>query len=69
VSDSLKNVETGLCSDCRHARTIFSDRGSAFVMCQLSASDPTFPKYPRLPVLSCAGYSRKTKLPADSVPE
>jgi len=65
VSDALKNVETGLCSDCRHARRILSDRGSAFVMCQLSASDPTFPKYPRLPVLSCDGYSRKSEPPRD----
>jgi len=69
VSEPLKNVEAGLCADCRHARTISSDRGSAFVMCQLSASDPTFPKYPRLPVLSCAGYSRKTTPPADPAPE
>ena len=61
VSDRLKNVDAGLCSDCRHARTILSDRGSAFVMCQLSATDPNFPKYPRLPVLSCTGYSRKAE--------
>ncbi len=51
-------AESGLCSDCRHVRTILSDRGSVFVMCQLSAADPTFPKYPRLPVLSCRGHSR-----------
>jgi len=50
-------VQVGLCSDCRHARTIKSERGSAFLLCQLSASDPSFPKYPRLPVLSCPGYS------------
>lgn len=58
VSDPPKNVEAGLCSDCRRARTILSDRGSSFVMCQLSANDPKFPKYPRLPVLSCVGYLR-----------
>jgi len=48
--------EPGLCADCIHARTITSDRGSQFVMCQLSSSDPKFPKYPRLPVLTCNGY-------------
>jgi hypothetical protein len=52
-----------LCSDCRNARKIISDRGSIFVMCQLSAVDPTFPKYPRLPILSCAGYARNAEPP------
>ncbi len=49
----------GLCADCVHARRVESERGSVFVMCQLSATDANFPKYPRLPVLSCAGYLRK----------
>jgi hypothetical protein len=59
LSDTPKNASAGLCSNCLHARAIVSDRGSTFVMCQLSATDPNFPKYPRLPVLSCAGYARK----------
>jgi hypothetical protein len=37
-------------------RQIKSDRGSVFYMCQLSATDSSFPKYPRLPVLQCSGY-------------
>jgi hypothetical protein len=49
----------GLCSHCLHARRIESERGSVFVMCQLSGTDARFPKYPRLPVLSCAGYARR----------
>jgi hypothetical protein len=46
----------GLCDDCQHARPIESAKGSRFLLCRLSESDPHFPKYPRLPVLSCAGY-------------
>lgn len=46
----------GLCAHCLHSRLIESARGSVFVLCQLSATDPRFPKYPRLPVLSCKGY-------------
>jgi hypothetical protein len=46
----------GLCADCLHMRQIKSDRGSLFYMCQLSATDEKFPKYPRLPVLRCSGY-------------
>jgi len=49
----------GLCGDCRHCRRVESSRGSVFVFCELSLSDPSFAKYPRLPVLSCRGYEKK----------
>jgi hypothetical protein len=48
----------GLCAMCRHRRVIVSDRGSRFVQCALAAVDPRFPRYPRLPVVACAGYER-----------
>jgi hypothetical protein len=48
----------GLCAQCRHAQIIESSKGSVFLLCELSKSDPRFLKYPRLPVLSCAGYQR-----------
>ncbi|PYX75520.1 MAG: hypothetical protein DMG78_04055 [Acidobacteria bacterium] len=51
-------THVGLCADCRFVRRIESDRRSIFYMCQRSATDPSFPKYPRLPVLQCAGYER-----------
>ena len=41
-------------------RRIESDRGSIFYLCELSKVDPRFPKYPRLPVLSCAGYEKQS---------
>jgi hypothetical protein len=50
----------GLCAGCAHVETIRSDRGSVFYLCKLSAGDPRFPKYPRLPVRSCAGYEEDT---------
>jgi hypothetical protein len=46
----------GLCADCRFMRRMQSDRGSVFYLCERSATDPRFPKYPRLPVLLCSGY-------------
>ena len=49
----------GLCATCTHAAVIRNDRGSEFVLCELSKTDPRFPRYPRLPVLSCEGYERK----------
>ncbi len=49
-------VKAGLCATCKHAQVNRSDRGSVFYFCRLSASDARFPKYPRLPVVACAGY-------------
>ncbi|MGB6200626.1 MAG: hypothetical protein WBF35_13865 [Candidatus Acidiferrales bacterium] len=45
----------GLCADCRHAQKIISDRGANFYLCELSFSNPSFAKYPTLPVRSCTG--------------
>ena len=53
----------GLCATCVHVRRIVSDRGSVFYLCELSKTDPSFPKYPRLPVLACAGYERAEDAP------
>ena len=53
-------VATGLCATCRHARGVRSDRGAPFLLCDLSFEDRRFPKYPRLPVLECAGHSPPT---------
>ena len=57
--DTLRPA-VGLCADCRSVRLIESDRGSIFYMCERSATDPRFPKYPRLPVLRCAGYEQSS---------
>jgi hypothetical protein len=52
------STEAGLCGSCAHSEVIRSDRGSTFYRCGLSKIQPDFPKYPRLPVLSCAGWSK-----------
>jgi hypothetical protein len=49
-------LSPGLCGSCGHARVIRSGRGSLFSLCQLSAVEPSFPRYPTLPVLRCPGY-------------
>ncbi len=50
---------TGLCETCAFCRVIRSDRGSTFYLCERSFTDSNYPKYPRLPVLECAGYQQK----------
>ena len=54
-NDGLRDP-IGLCRTCRHARVVGNRRGSQFYLCQLSEIDPRFAKYPRLPMLHCAGY-------------
>ncbi len=49
----------GLCASCRFMRRMQSDRGSVFLLCERSANDPSYPKYPRLPVLQCLGYAKR----------
>jgi hypothetical protein len=56
AADEAERKQAGLCADCVNAQKIRSDRGAQFIFCKLSTADPTFPKYPRLPVLACSGF-------------
>lgn len=59
VSGDLKHTETpaGLCARCRYVRWVTSARGSTFLLCDRSRSEPErFVKYPRLPVANCSGH-------------
>lgn len=46
----------GLCESCRHARELTTANGGKFYQCLLAAKDLRFPKWPRIPVLSCPGH-------------
>ena len=61
-------AKAGLCARCAHAQVITSSRGSRFYLCGLSAVDERFPKYPRLPVLECAGFREAGDEDADGRP-
>jgi hypothetical protein len=62
TQNKFDRTRAGLCADCNYMRIMHSDRGSTFLRCELSAKDKRFPKYPRLPVLQCAGYEpRRTR--------
>ncbi len=54
----------GLCATCRHA-ALLTARTSAFLRCGLAERDPAFSRYPRLPVVVCAGYEQ---VPEDGLP-
>lgn len=48
--------EAGLCASCQHQQIVRNTRGSTFSLCLRSREDPSYPRYPRLPVLQCPGY-------------
>jgi len=48
--------KVGLCADCRFSRRIESGKGSVFFLCRRSETDPSYPRYPRLPVRVCRGH-------------
>ncbi|MBW3661160.1 MAG: hypothetical protein KY397_05950 [Gemmatimonadetes bacterium] len=52
-------MEPGLCGRCAHARLVETPKGSRFLLCGRSRTDPTFPRYPRLPVETCRGFEPK----------
>jgi hypothetical protein len=51
-------LHPGLCATCVHLHLVRSPR-STFVRCAMAEVDPRFPRYPRLPVVACAGYSAR----------
>jgi len=48
----------GLCGTCVHVQRVTSARGSTFYLCRLSFLDARFPRYPPIPVVTCAGFER-----------
>jgi hypothetical protein len=53
----------GLCDSCNHQRLICNTRGSTFSLCERSRTDPSFVRYPRLPVVECRGWERRSTRP------
>lgn len=46
----------GLCDSCVHQQLVPNTRGSVFSLCLRSRADKSYPRYPRLPILDCAGH-------------
>jgi hypothetical protein len=51
----------GLCDSCVHRQLVHTTRGSTFSLCKRSKTEPDYPKYPRLPVLRCAGHEARRR--------
>ena len=48
----------GLCERCVNVKIVESARGSRFYLCQLSATDPRFPKYRACPCFGAPASGR-----------
>ena len=57
LSGRLHMIQS-LCETCAHTKEVISQKGSRFLLCQLSQRDSRFPKYPTQPVVRCVGYTR-----------
>jgi hypothetical protein len=53
---ALPPPPAGLCNACVHQQLVPNRRGSVFSLCRRSKTDPSFPRYPRIPVLECRGF-------------
>lgn len=49
-----------LCQTCASMREVITPKGSRFLLCQLSGTDPAYPKYPPQPVVRCDGYQPRS---------
>jgi hypothetical protein len=56
LTDPTEIARVGLCAACIFVRRVETDRRSIFYRCEYSKVDPSFPRYPRLPVIACPAY-------------
>jgi hypothetical protein len=56
----VQRPPAGLCDSCVHQRIVRNTRGSSFSLCERSRTDPGYPRYPRLPVVRCAGHEPRS---------
>jgi hypothetical protein len=57
VPRQAEDERAGLCARCTHVQIVVSARGSRFYLCRMSLVDPSFPRYPQIPVLACRGFT------------
>jgi len=53
-------TRVGLCERCQNAHRITSGKGSVFWRCREHDRDPSWRKYPQLPVLDCSRFIEST---------
>jgi hypothetical protein len=54
-------MNRSVCETCVRMREVMTPKGSRFLLCQLSQTNPDYPKYPPQPVVQCDGYQKTVK--------
>lgn len=57
-------VQPGLCGICRHVSRNDTRRGTVYFRCTRAQWDARLVRYPRLPVVACAGFEPMEESPA-----
>lgn len=60
-------MRESICYTCASMREVVTPKGSRFLLCQLSQTDPVFSKYPPQPVVRCDGYRPSDTNESESV--
>ena len=55
---TVRGDAVGLCRRCAHHRPVANRRGTRFYLCRRWEADPSFARYPTLPVLECRGFEQ-----------
>jgi hypothetical protein len=61
ISSEQNGGRNGLCDTCAHQQEVRNTRGSVFSLCTRSREDQAYPRYPRVPVVSCRGFELKER--------
>src|SRR5437879_11729533 len=62
VQGEAGDMSRSLCETCAWMREVVTPKGSRFLLCQLSQTDPAYPKYPPQPVVRCDGYQKEERV-------
>ncbi|WP_235905528.1 hypothetical protein [Tautonia marina] len=63
MNERSPEMAASLCRSCVSKRDVVTGKGSRFLLCERSRTDPSFPKYPMQPVLSCPGFEPRIDPP------
>ena len=56
ISTAVLRQTIGICANCRFRREQATTRGAVFYRCARADDDPSFGRYPPLPVVACRGH-------------
>ena len=56
----------GLCATCAFGRLFRSGKDATYVTCDLSRTDPAYPRFPSIPVIRCRGFEDRGEDPGKS---